>query len=103
MSKSKSKNGPDDNELLTAVALSCIAGLKSAQVLRVLDNEPNVASGIWRKDSAIIVTFRNDCRVVTVRLSIDDKHDPPAASDFEGDGKLNITGGMDSAEFVRRL
>jgi hypothetical protein len=27
----------------------------------------------------------------------------PAASDFEGDGKLNITGGTDSAEFVRRL
>lgn len=27
----------------------------------------------------------------------------PAASDFEGEGKLDITGGMDSAEFVRRL
>lgn len=27
----------------------------------------------------------------------------PKASDFEGAGKLDITGGMDSAEFVRRL
>lgn len=32
-----------------------------------------------------------------------DKSELPAASDFEGEGKLDITGGMDSAEFVRRL
>lgn len=32
-----------------------------------------------------------------------DRHELPAASDFEGDGKLDITGGMDSAKFLRRL
>ena len=32
-----------------------------------------------------------------------DKKDLPSASDFEGEGKLDITGGMDSEEFVRRL
>ncbi|MBX3386410.1 MAG: hypothetical protein KF768_07555 [Phycisphaeraceae bacterium] len=32
-----------------------------------------------------------------------DKSELPAASDFEGDGKLDITGGMDSADFVRRI
>ncbi|MBI5865176.1 MAG: hypothetical protein HZB38_11840 [Planctomycetes bacterium] len=31
------------------------------------------------------------------------KSELPAASDFEGEGKLDITGGMDSAKFVRRL
>jgi hypothetical protein len=32
-----------------------------------------------------------------------DKVDLPSASDFEGGGRLDITGGMDSVEFVRRL
>lgn len=32
-----------------------------------------------------------------------DKRDLPSASDFEGEGKLDITGGMDSVQFVRRL
>ncbi len=32
-----------------------------------------------------------------------DKANLPKASDFEGAGRLDITGGMDSAEFVRRL
>lgn len=32
-----------------------------------------------------------------------DKKDLPSASDFEGEGRLDITGGEDSAEFVRRL
>jgi hypothetical protein len=32
-----------------------------------------------------------------------EKSELPAASDFEGEGKLDITGGTDSAEFMRRL
>lgn len=32
-----------------------------------------------------------------------ERKDLPSASDFEGEGKLDITGGMDSVEFVRRL
>ncbi len=40
--------------------------------------------------------------VETIRVLRQGK-DLPAASSFEGDGKLDITGGIDSAEFVRRL
>ncbi len=40
--------------------------------------------------------------VETIRI-LRDKTGIPSASDFEGEGKLDITGGIDSAEFVRRL
>jgi hypothetical protein len=40
--------------------------------------------------------------VETIRV-LRDKVGLPKASDFEGTGRLDITAGMDSAEFVRRL
>ena len=40
--------------------------------------------------------------VESIRV-LSEESDIPAASDFEGEGRLDITGGMDSVEFVRRL
>lgn len=40
--------------------------------------------------------------VESIRV-LSDKDNLPSAADFEGGGRLDITGGMDSAEFVRRL